>query len=223
MTVSIRASWFVGGLAVLALGCGPGTSTVGGGTTNIYVTGGGGGSGADGGGGGAGGGGGSAVVPCTDADGDSFVGTGDCAGTSPTLFDCDDANTATHPGATETQNTKDDDCDGVVDNHIPGADHDSDGTNFPEDCNDDAPLVGPKGIEVAGDSVDNNCNGQVDEAPPADCDGQATGTAAADFAKAIGICPLATGAPVLTASSFVAGNAAARNIRPKFGSYWTFK
>ena len=49
---------------------------------------------------------------CTDADGDGYFAQPDCG----TEVDCNDANTAVHPGATETcGNRVDDDCDGQVD------------------------------------------------------------------------------------------------------------
>lgn len=47
---------------------------------------------------------------CTDRDGDGY-GLGCAAGN-----DCSDRDPAMHPGAAETCNFKDDDCDGTVDN-----------------------------------------------------------------------------------------------------------
>lgn len=51
---------------------------------------------------------------CTDADGDGYgtAGSTDCAKTEE---DCDDTNAGTYPGATEICNSRDDDCDGNVD------------------------------------------------------------------------------------------------------------
>jgi len=55
-----------------------------------------------------------------DADGDGWGSSAVTAcdppsGTVPSSGDCDDANAAVHPGATETANGIDDDCDGAVD------------------------------------------------------------------------------------------------------------
>ncbi len=201
-------------------GCGPGTSTVGG-------SGGGSGAGAGAGGGagaGAGGGSGSACEPtelCGDAvdnDCDGQVDEGfdaDGDGALSCKGDCNDNDAAVKPGATEALNQKDDDCDGKVDNKIAGNDFDKDGTPYPQDCNDEEPLVGPLAVEVASDQVDNDCNGQVDEAP-ASCEDQiGASPLPADYAKAIGLCSNVAG------SEFVAGNILARKIRTRFGNAWT--
>lgn len=186
---------------VFAVGCGAGNSTVGG-------NGGGKGAGGDGGvgagAGGSGGSGGGGAANCADADHDGVT---TCAG------DCNDNDKDIHPGATEILNGKDDDCDGIIDDHIVGRDFDMDGTPYPQDCNDNEPLVGPMAIEVPGNNVDDNCNGVIDEAI-APCD--PAGTAADDYAKAIGLCSTAT-FPVVTAASFPVGNPASRSIRAKFG------
>ena len=182
-------------------GCGEGTTNFGGGT------GGGAGGAAGGGAGGAGGGGGGggATNPCPDLDGD---------GTSSCAADCNDNDPTIHPGATETSNGKDDDCDGKVDNHIANSDFDKDGTPYPADCNDDEALVGPAAIEDPTNKVDDNCNGQVDEAAP-DCEGLIAGTTPADFGRAINLCAFVSG------SAFPTGNASSRGIRAKFGDQWT--
>lgn len=43
-----------------------------------------------------------------------------------------------------------------------GTDIDSDGSSFPDDCNDADPAINPSAVEIC-DGKDNNCNGQVDE------------------------------------------------------------
>ena len=99
--------------------------------------------------------------------------------------DCNDANNAVHPGATEVCNGIDDDCIGGADNgltfidYYTDADHDGYGAigasaqsacaqptgSAPNntDCNDANAGVHPGAIEVCGDGLDNNCSGQVDE------------------------------------------------------------
>jgi hypothetical protein len=71
-------------------------------------------------------------------------------------------------------------------------DRDDDGFPIGADCDDGNAAINPGAIEVAGDGVDNNCNGAIDEALPA-CDvGLALdSTDAMDFARALGLCDVA--------------------------------
>jgi hypothetical protein len=202
--------------ALVIVGCGPGTSTIGGSGGSHHGTGGSG-TGAGGTGGSGAGNGGGSGMQCTDNDHDGVT---TCAG------DCDDNDPTIYPGATETLNGKDDDCDGKIDNHICGRDYDMDGANYcntttcpcgaapNNDCNDDDPNIGPNSVEVPGDMVDNNCNGMTDEAAPT-CDTGLSSTSAMDYAKSIGLCNF------VTAASFVSGDPTARNIRGKFGEQFT--
>jgi N-acetylneuraminic acid mutarotase len=73
-----------------------------------------------------------------DADGDGFgdcmAPVSGCAGIPPSGFiaasgDCNDTSAAVHPGATETCNTVDDDCNGLVDDDASGEDVDGDGVH----------------------------------------------------------------------------------------------
>ncbi len=101
--------------------------------------------------------------------------------------DCDDTDSAVHPGATEVCDEMDNDCDGLVDDDDPDldlstaqpwyADTDNDGYGDPDnpllaceqppgyvsdstDCDDTAPFVHPGQIDPPGDGVDSDCDGQ---------------------------------------------------------------
>lgn len=96
--------------------------------------------------------------------------------------DCDDRMGAIHPGATETCNEVDDDCDDRVDEGVQNTYYlDDDGDRFgdpdnstqacavPEgyvdnsaDCRDDLPDVNPDAAEVCN-AIDDNCNDDIDE------------------------------------------------------------
>ena len=92
----------------------------------------------------------------------------------------------------------DDDCNGVVDD---GTDFDGDGFGACSDCCEtasscngfDPATIYPGAYEMIGDEVDNNCNGEVDEATS--CDGTDEPLAVGDYAgnaiklaHAMGIC-----------------------------------
>jgi hypothetical protein len=141
------------------------------------------------------------TVYYADADGDGF-GLEDntlclCAPagshTATEIGDCDDSKMLVNPGATETCNGVDDDCDGQVDaGTISGcsvfhADADGDGFGAPDDsaclCTPAAPYtttdntdcapgdgaVSPAAAEICGDGTDNDCDGATDEAGAAGC------------------------------------------------------
>ena len=133
-----------------------------------------------------------------DADGDGY-GAGEVTATQctpPALSaanpdDCDDADASINPGAPETCDGEDDDCDGLVDDPEDATDAtmawpDADGDGFGEvdaaapycevpagwldngdDCDDADADSHPDGIERC-DGVDNDCNGRVDENSAAD-------------------------------------------------------
>ena len=112
--------------------------------------------------------------------------------------DCDDSNPALSPGATEICDDKDNDCDGVLDE---GCDEDGDGfcnihievIGFPSvcpmgpgDCYDGSPDVNPGALEDPGDGVDNDCDGEIDEAMV--CPGPCTGHTVDAYLCALEMC-----------------------------------
>ncbi|MCP4808452.1 MAG: hypothetical protein GY913_05915 [Proteobacteria bacterium] len=84
------------------------------------------------------------VDPVVDMDGDG----------SPAEEDCDDANNTVYP-----HNGLDDDCDPTtLDDDL-----DEDGFGEADDCDDAAAEVNPDAVESCN-GVDDDCNGQVDDA-----------------------------------------------------------
>ncbi|HZN03316.1 MAG TPA: MopE-related protein [Candidatus Polarisedimenticolia bacterium] len=104
------------------------------------------------------------VAPFVDEDGDGFDSCKD---------DCDDADAAIHPGAAELCDARDNDCSGTAD-------------GFPTSCGD--PLCVQTGMCIAGvdncvpltpgpeacNSIDDDCDGSVDEDFDVDHDGFTT-------------------------------------------------
>ncbi|MCK6530852.1 putative metal-binding motif-containing protein, partial [Myxococcota bacterium] len=143
------------------------------------------------------------VQACADVDGDGF----DCT------VDCDDGNTAVHPGAAEACNGVDDDCDLQVDE---GFDADGDGfTSCGDDCDDTDPQVSPAQGESCN-GVDDDCDGAIDDGLTfytwyADTDGDGHGDAAATTETCDGVPPpgfvAAAGDCDDTAASVFPGNA----------------
>ena len=100
-----------------------------------------------------------AITVCRDADGDSA--TED--------VDCNDNNPAVRPGASESCDGFDNDCDGTVDEGCltcTDADHDGffaqAGCGGAVDC-DDAQATTRPGAQEVCDAVDNDCDGGTDE------------------------------------------------------------
>jgi len=97
-------------------------------------------------------------------------------------LDCNDVDPDIHPDGMEICNEKDDDCNGIIDDnsgHWLYRDNDNDGfgsnTEFVQscqplmgfvsnklDCNDYDPLINPD-IKERCNSIDDNCNGLIDE------------------------------------------------------------
>ncbi|MCP4287782.1 MAG: PKD domain-containing protein [Gammaproteobacteria bacterium] len=121
---------------------------------------------------------------CTDSDGDGFSTEGGSCG----LIDCDDGNNQINPDAVEIcTDGVDNNCNGLIDVADPGAVNcpiietciDSDGDMFspeggycgPIDCDDFDSSINPGVSENCSDSLDNNCNGAVDNDDPK-CNGE---------------------------------------------------
>lgn len=102
-----------------------------------------------------------------DRDGDGFFDGGNpgCLETyTADQLDCDDTRADVRPDADEVLcNSRDDDCDPST---IDSIDADEDGIDVCDDCDDDDPDISPLEVEICGDEIDNNCDGETDN----DCD-----------------------------------------------------
>jgi len=155
----------------------------------------------------------------SDGDGYGDAAVTDVACSAPTGFvaddtDCDDATAAVNPTATEQCDSIDNDCDGLVDDDDSGIsgtttwylDYDGDGYGASSrldqnaclqpsgyvaddtDCDDMSAAVNPVATELC-DSIDNDCDGTIDEDDAADAltwyadsDGDSYGDAASTTA-----------------------------------------
>jgi hypothetical protein len=138
-----------------------------------------------------------ATVYYLDSDGDGYgeASSSVSSCSTPTGYvsddsDCDDSDALTYPGATEICDGADNDCDGTTDEGFSStpstwyADDDGDGYGDPDDalerctqpsgyladdtdCDDTDSSVNPAATEYC-DSVDNDCDGTVDEDDAAD-------------------------------------------------------
>jgi hypothetical protein len=105
-----------------------------------------------------------------DLDGDGVTTCGADGSTPSADDDCDDNDNANFYGNVEVCDNADNDCDTAVDNGFDGdgdgfttcgADGDATATDD-NDCNDSDNAIYPQAAEIC-DSIDNDCNGQVDD------------------------------------------------------------
>jgi hypothetical protein len=114
----------------------------------------------------------------SDCDGlaDDLLDEGDEDGDGWTVAggDCDDTRAAAHPGATETPNCLDDDCDGVADEGFEDSalDCDADGYSIADGDCDDTDAGAHPGAAEEDDLGDDDCDGVADDGTDtADADG----------------------------------------------------
>jgi len=108
---------------------------------------------------------------CDDLDPSLHGDDGDGDGYSPCTGDCDDGDDSSYPGNLEICDGADNDCNGAADD----VDADGDGQRPEacggEDCDDGDADVHSDAAEACDDSVDNDCDGDVDGADPDCADG----------------------------------------------------
>ncbi len=130
-----------------------------------------------------------------DADGDGYS----------SKTDCDDADARRHPGASESCDAHDDDCDGFIDEDF-DLDHDGVAT-CAADCDDADALVHPNAAERCNQE-DDDCDGLIDEdlrdaigryVDTHHCGACGNDCESAAFAQSAGLCDVGPEVPVCVA------------------------
>jgi len=137
---------------------------------------------------------------CTDSDNDGYKVEGGACGE----IDCNDFNASIHPGAVETCNNADDNCNGVVDDDIDGTDicdGDKDGSpvscfgiespECKEDCNDNNPAVNPDAEEICN-GINDDCDSTIDKDASTGLDLTQACYTGAEGTENVGICHAGT-------------------------------